>query len=122
MFVQALAEYADTYLAEQLNDEAWEEKRVPYLIAVDHSGTFLNAVPNNVSAVHGKKTVSIPALLSVPRSPVPRVAGLHPLLAADDIKYVLGVGPWTAKGQETNNEVRHAAFAELIHKAASETN
>ena len=26
MLVQALAEHADTYLAEQLSDEAWEKK------------------------------------------------------------------------------------------------
>ena len=122
MLVQALAEYADTFLAEQLSDEAWEEKPVPYFIALDRAGTFLNAVLNNVSAVRGKKTVSVPALLSVPRSPVPRNAGLYPLLAADDIKYVLGVGPWTGKDQEKNNQERHISFAALIRKAALETN
>jgi CRISPR-associated protein Csd1 len=122
MFVQALADYADTYLSEQLKYEAWEDKPVPYLIAVDETGTFLNCVPNHVAAVRGKKTVSVPALLEVPRSPVPRNAGLYPLLGADDIKYVLGAGPWTPKGQEVNNQERHEAFVSLIRKAASDTN
>jgi CRISPR-associated protein Csd1 len=121
MFVQALAEYADTYLTDQLSDEAWEEKPVPYFIAIDGSGTFLNMIPNQVQAVRGKKTVSIPGQLSVPRSPVPRNAGLYPLLTADDIKYVLGVGPWTTKEQEQNSQERHRAFADLIRQAASET-
>ncbi len=121
MLVQALAEYADTYLQDELSDEAWEEKPVPYFIAFDNTGTFLNIVPNNVAAVRGKKTVSVPASLCVPRSPVPRTAGLYPLLAADDIKYVLGVGPWTAKNQEENNRERHEAFVALIRKAAAET-
>ena len=121
MLAQALAQYADTYLSEQLSDEAWEEKPVPYYIAIDASGTFLNVIPHNKSTVRGKKTVSIPAPLLVPRSPVPRNAGLYPLLAADDIKYVLGVGPWTPTGQEENNQERHNAFAVLIESAAKAT-
>ena len=121
MLVQALAAYADTYLADQLNDEAWEEKPVPYMLAIDGTGTFLNLIPHNVEAVRGKKTVSIAAPLSIPRSPVPRNAGLYPLLAADDIKYVLGAGPWTAKGQEQNNQERFVAFADLIRFSAHQT-
>lgn len=121
MFVQALADYADTYLGDQLEDQAWEQKPVPFFIAIDATGTFLSAVPHNVQAVRGKKAVSIPAVLPVPRSPVPRVAGLHPLLAADDIRYVLGAGPWTLKDQEQNNRERNEAFAALLKSAASET-
>lgn len=118
MFVQALAEYADTYLSEQLSDEAFEEKAVPYLLELDASGTFLNVTHNNVPVVRGKKTVSVPSSLVVPKSPVPRNAGLNPLLAADDVKYVLGPGPWTARGQETNNQERHEAFIALTREAA----
>ncbi len=121
MFVQALAEYADTYLADQLSDEAWEEKPVPYFIALDNAGTFLNLISHHVQATRGKKTVSVPALLAVPRSPVPRNAGLYPLLAADDIKYVLGVGAWTGNKDEQNHRERGQAFVELITKAAPET-
>jgi len=121
VFVQALAEYADTYLSEQLSDEAWEQKPVPFFVAFDEAGTFLSVIPNLVQAVRGKKTVSVPASLSVPRSPVPRNAGLYPLLAADDIKYVLGVGPWTGKDQEQNSQERHEAFADLIRTAAADT-
>jgi CRISPR-associated protein Csd1 len=121
MLVQALAEYADRMLVEELADEAWEEKPVPYLIEIGDSGAFLNIIPRLMPAVRGKTTVSVPAPLLVPRSPVPRNAGLYPLLAADDIKYVLGAGPWTTKGQEENNRERHQAFANLIRTAASST-
>jgi CRISPR-associated protein Csd1 len=122
MLVQALAEYADTYLADQLSDEAWEQKPVPLFVAIDQSGSFLSVIPHHLQAARGKKTVSVPAPLPVPRSPVPRNAGLYPLLAADDIKYVLGAGPWTLKNQEQNSQERHVAFTDLIRRSAAETN
>ena len=118
MFVQALAEYADTYLSDELSNEAWEEKPVPFFVTFDAAGTFLSIVPHNEQAVRGKKTVSIPAPLPVPRSPVLRNAGLHPRLAVDDIRYVLGAGPWTLKDQEQNNRERNEAFIGLLNKAA----
>src|SRR5579884_2058454 len=46
VFVQALAEYADTYLAGQLSEEAFEEKPVQYFIELDETGTFLNRTEN----------------------------------------------------------------------------
>src|SRR5882724_7888806 len=121
MLVQALAAFADRFLAAELGDEAWEEKPVPDLIEIDDAGRFLTITPRLVQVVRGKKTSSIPSPLAIPRSPVPRNAGLYPLLAADDIKYVLGPGAWTTKGQEENNRERHEAFAELIRAAASST-
>lgn len=121
MLVQALAQFTDTYLKEQLQDEAWENKPVPYFVAVDRSGSFLSVVAHNQAAIRGKKTVSVPASLRVPRSPVPRNAGLYPLLAADDIRYVLGCGAWTADSQRQNHQERHDAFVSLIRKAAGET-
>jgi CRISPR-associated protein Csd1 len=121
MLVQALADYADTRLPYQLTDEAFEEKPVPYFIELDRQGAFLNITSNTVSAVRGKKTVSVSAPLVVARSPVPRNAGLYPLLAADDIKYVMGLGSWTAAGQEDNNRERHEAFVVLIGQAARDT-
>lgn len=121
MFVQALAQYADRCLTGQLEDESWESKPVPYFLEIDGSGKFLGKVHRMISVASGKKTVSIAEQETIPRSPVPRVAGLHPLLAADDVKYVLGPGAWTAKGQEENNQERHDAFVALIKRAAAET-
>jgi CRISPR-associated protein Csd1 len=122
VLVQALAEYADTYLSGQLSDQAWEEKPVPWFVAIDEAGRFLNVIAHNVAVTRGKKLVSVSAPLAVPRSPVSRNAGLYPLLAADDIKYVLGAGPWTPRNQERNNRERHEAFVELIGQTAAETN
>jgi CRISPR-associated protein Csd1 len=121
MLVQALANYADAHLSDQLEDEAWEQKPVPYLIALDANGTFLEVVSNYETTGQRNKTASMPARLAIPRSPVPRVAGLHPLLAADDVKYVLGVGPWTPRGQEQNHRERHQTFAALLREAAAVT-
>jgi CRISPR-associated protein Csd1 len=123
MFVQALAAFTDNTpeLRQQLEDESWEEKPVPYLIEVDHQGRFLAAIPRLVTVVRGKKSFEVGAPLPVPRSPVNRNSGLHPLLTADDIKYVLGPGGWTGPDQVQNSQERHRAFIELICKAASAT-
>ncbi len=122
MLVQALIEYADRTLSDVLNDESWEEKPVPYLIELDGEGRFLNVTHRFHAVPVGKKSKDVPDLYVVPRSPVARNAGLYPLLAADDIKYVLGAGPWTKAAQKKNHEERHAAFVELIRSSAKETN
>jgi CRISPR-associated protein Csd1 len=123
MLVQALAEYADHYLADELNDAAWEMKPVPWLLEISKQGTFLNAIPRMTTKTLGKKQVQVPISMSVPRSPVARVSGEHPLLGTDDIAYVLGVGPWTPDkiADKKKAERHHEAFISLIGKAAAET-
>jgi CRISPR-associated protein Csd1 len=123
MLVQALAEYADNYLAEELKDAAWEMKPVPWLLQISRQGTFLNATPRMTTETRCKKQVQVPMQMSVPRSPVARVSGHHPLLGTDFIAYVLGVGPWTLdKTTEREKENKHhEAFVSLIGKAAAET-
>ena len=123
MLVQALAEYADQFLSAQLNDAAWEEKPVPWSLDISQQGAFLKAVPRMTSVMRGKKEVPVAMRMSVPRSPVNRNSGEHPLLATDDIAYVLGVGPWTpdkASDQE-KAEKHHQAFVELVRSAATKT-
>jgi len=123
MLVQALAEYADHYLSAQLNDAAWEEKPVPWALEISRHGSFLTAVPRMTSVARGKKQVEVPMPMSVPRSPVNRNSGEHPLLGADDIAYVLGPGPWTPdKTADTEKaEKHHQAFVALLRHAAAVT-
>lgn len=127
MFVQALASYADAHLQKELNDVAFEERPVPYFIEIAGDGRFLAAVPRFTSETllakkGGKeKVIRRPMTCRVPRSPVNRNSGLYPLLAADDIKYVLGVGPWTKPGEQLNHAERHEAFVALIGQVARET-
>jgi CRISPR-associated protein Csd1 len=123
MLVQALAEYADHYLADELKDAAWEMKPVPWLLEISRQGTFLNATPRTRTETHGKKQVQVPVQMSVPRSPLNRNSGEHPLLGTDDIAYVLGVGPWTPdkKADKEKAEKHHEAFVSLIGKAAADT-
>ena len=123
MLVQALAEYADHYLSEELNDAAWEMKPVPWLLEISKQGTFLNATPRMKTETRGKKQVQVPVQMSVPRSPVNRNSGEHPLLGTDDIAYVLGVGPWMPDKNSAREkaEKHHQAFVALIGKAAADT-
>jgi CRISPR-associated protein Csd1 len=99
MLVQALAEYADSRLSEQLGDPSFEEKPVQYLVEISASGSFLGIVERVQQVQRGKKTFAQPLALTIPKSPVNRNTGLHPLLACDDIKYVLGCGAWTEDKQ-----------------------
>ncbi len=123
MLVQALAEYADHYLSEELSDAAWEMKPVPWRLNISRQGRFLNVMPRMKSETRGKKEVQVPMPMSVPRSPVNRNSGEHPLLGTDDIAYVLGVGTWTPdKPADKEKAVRHfEAFVALINMAATET-
>lgn len=123
MLIQALAEYADHHLADELNDAAWEMKPVPWLIEISRQGTFLNTTPRTTSETRGEKQVQVPMQMSVPRSPVNRNSGEHPLLGTDDIAYVLGIGSWTPDrpADKEKAEKHHEAFVALIGKAAAET-
>ena len=123
MFVQALAQFADTNedVRESLQDEAWEERPVPYLIELAKDGTFLNITSRMKEVPRGKKMASVPQALSIPRSPVNRNSGHHPLLGADDISYVLGVGAWTKAKDKEKQSGHHEAFVEFITKAAEAT-
>jgi CRISPR-associated protein Csd1 len=124
MLIQVLAEYADHYLADQLEDAAWESKPVPWLLEISSEGRFLGPVERTYQDARGKKVVTVIKQLSVPRSPVNRNSGEHPLLAADDIAYVLGAGNWSGSKQTDRDkaDAHHAAFLALLQKAAVFTN
>jgi CRISPR-associated protein Csd1 len=124
MFVQALASYADNNLKDELNDVAFEERSVPYFLSLAADGRFLGVISRfeSVAPANGKgKPRQRSQTYRVPRSPVNRNAGQHPMLAADEIGYVLGPGPWTKPADTDKVTKLHAAFVALIHGVASET-
>ena len=121
MLVQALAEYADHYLADELNDAAWEMKPVPWLLEISRQGTFLSVTPRMTTKTLGMRTVQVEMEMRMPHSPVNRNNGDHPLLAADGIAYVLGAGPWTSEKDRKTTEEHHVAFIDLLRRAAEET-
>jgi CRISPR-associated protein Csd1 len=121
MLVQALARYADTRLADQLDDPAFESKPVRFFLEVAEDGRFLGFIERTESVARGKKTLAVAQQLNIPKSPVSRNSGLHPLLACDDMKYVLGPGEWTKPAEVENQQGRHDAFIALITIAANET-
>jgi CRISPR-associated protein Csd1 len=61
--------------------------------------------------------------MSVPRSPVNRNSGEHPLLATDDIAYVLGPGAWTPdKAADKEKAAKHhESFVALLRLAAEQS-
>lgn len=121
MLIQALADFADNHLSDQMEDPAFETKPVPVELTISEEGRFLEWVPREESFTQGKKTFTRARACSVPRSPVNRNSGAHPLLAFDDAKYVLGPGVWTKENQAQDHEAKHAAFVHLIERAAKET-
>src|SRR3978361_202673 len=90
MLIQRLAKYVGTRLQGQLNDLAFETKPVPYLLEIAPDGRFLGLVERTEEIQRGKKTTKQVQTLLVPKSPVNRNSGEHPLLACDEAKYVLG--------------------------------
>jgi CRISPR-associated protein Csd1 len=123
MFVQALAAYADKNLKDQLNDVAFEERAVPYYLQIGADGSFLGVTPRFESVVpaNGKgKPRQRQLTHRVPRSPVNRNSGQHPMLAADEIGYVLGTGPWTKPDDVDKVTKLHGAFVALVHRVAAE--
>jgi CRISPR-associated protein Csd1 len=124
MFVQALAAYADEKLKDELNDVAFEERAVPYYLSLAADGRFLAVIPRfgSVPPANGKgKPKQRSQTHRVPRSPVNRNAGQHPMLAADEIGYVLGPGPWTKPSDIEKVTRQHEAFVSLIQRVAAGT-
>lgn len=127
MLVQALAEYAHTYLRDQLADPAFEEKPVPYAIEIDEAGRFLGIRERvrEVTRGEGKKAKTFKQAepLLVPKSPVNRNTGVHPLLACDALDYVLGpyLEVWTEAKDEPKHLAHHESFVDLIRAAADQT-
>ena len=123
MLVQALAAYADQYLAAELKEASWEVRHVHWMIEISGDGAFLGVVPRMTTVKRGKKQVPMPQPLDVPRSPVARNSGHYPLLGVDDIAYVLGVGSWTGDkaADRAKTEKHHEAFIALIARAAAAT-
>jgi CRISPR-associated protein Csd1 len=121
MLIQALAAYADSRLKDQMADPAFETKPVPVALEITESGEFVGFVSLQQTVVKGKKTVTQNREREVPKSPVNRNSGTHPLLAFDDAKYVFGPGPWTKANQEKDHQDKHRAFIDLIRTAAEAT-
>lgn len=120
MLVQALAEYYDTRL--RGGDPAFEQKPVPWFLELGPDGRFLGLVPRTTEIQRGKQKVKRVQLLLVPKSPVTRVTGEHPLIAFDDGKYIFGkVADGSTAVTKENVEKKHAAFVALLEAAAQET-
>ena len=121
MLLQALVAYAQSELSEDLEEGAFEKKPVRFVLALNGDGKLLALEEPTDPIQRGKKNVEVPRQMTIPKSPVNRNSGSHPLLAVDDIQYVLGVGEWTEQPQKEKSERHHAAFQELLRKAAGET-
>lgn len=122
MLVQALTTYAETYLQDQMQDKAFEEKPVAYALYIDQNGSFLEIRELTREKVEGEKGKPRPLVFSIPKSPVPRNAGFYPLLACDAVPYILGPfpGKWTKDDEQAKHEGQHSSFVLLINRVAEE--
>ncbi|MEE8583326.1 MAG: type I-C CRISPR-associated protein Cas8c/Csd1 [Acidobacteriota bacterium] len=127
MLVQALAGYADHYLKEQLDDLAFEEKPLRYWVEIGDGGRYLGLSERTSQIEVGrpgkKKAATQVESFLVPKSPVNRNSGIHPLLGCDALQYVLGpeAGAWTQPKDIGKHRGHHTRFVELIRQAAQET-
>jgi CRISPR-associated protein Csd1 len=132
MLVQALAQYADTYLPDQLEDPAFESKPVPLMLEISPKGRFLGWIDREETITRGKKIVRQIPSHEVPRSPVNRNTGIHPLLAFDDAKYVFGPAEASIKDEDAatlaklkkkyeHEKLKHEAFVKFLQEAVVAT-
>jgi CRISPR-associated protein Csd1 len=127
MLLQALVHYADTDLASQLADQAFEFKPVPYAMEIDQNGKFLGIRQRMREVIRGtgkkQKAIQEPEKLLVPKSPENRNSGIKPLLGCDAIQYVSGPmpGAWTTAKDISKHRDQHNGFVQFITKAALET-
>lgn len=120
MLVQELVNFTHTYIPGQLATMHMEEKRIEFIITIAEDGSTVS-VDENLDTSETKRKVYLTAL--VPRSPVPRNSGIHPMLAYDGLHYVAGpdTGNWTDQSAFDKEEGHFQGFKELISKAAGET-
>jgi CRISPR-associated protein Csd1 len=119
MLVQSLVTYAKTYLQEQLDEIAFERKPVHFEIVISPNGELVNEIKRVEEG--GKKKGFMPML--IPRSPVNRNAGVHPMLACDAIQYVLGpvAGLWSKESQIERHQAYFEGFVQLLREAYAAT-
>lgn len=128
MLIQSLSEYTDTYLQDQLQDPAFEEKPVPFLLSIGENGQFNGIITREEEVViqKGKKTKTYMKVLPllVPKSPVSRAAGIYPLLAYDAVHYLLGFCSeiWSNPDEIEKHTDQHNEFIKLINHAYQQTN
>ncbi len=128
MLVQALAAYADTYLADRLADPAFEEKPVGWVIGIYSDGTFAQLIRRAREVARGKKTYLEDLPLIVPKSPVNRNSSIYALPGCDAVAYLVGPGEaWSKerdlvkKEQETAKQAaQHADFVSKVTAIASD--
>jgi CRISPR-associated protein Csd1 len=122
MLIQALANYADTYLADALEDPAFEEKPVGWVIAIHPDGTFAQLLPRVREVSVGKKVRSEPLPLPVPKSPVSRNSGVYALPGCDAVSYVVGPADGWLKEKdpdkrELERQKQQRQHADFVRKA-----
>jgi len=128
MLVQALAAYADTYLADRLADPAFEEKPVGWVIGIYSDGTFAQLIRRARWVARGNKTYSEDLPLIVPKSPVNRNSGTYALPGCDAVAYLVGPGEaWSKEKDPVRREreiarqvAQHADFVFKVTAIASD--
>lgn len=133
MILQALKEYYDRLSNDpdsSIPPLGWEKKEIPFLIAIDTEGNFINL--EDTREQQGKKLIAKSYL--VPQS-VKRTSGIAPNLLWDNVEYVTGIVCDKEEGKGSNQETdtqksekrkgrveaQHQQFVERIETELSDT-
>ena len=127
MLVHALAEYAQTYLTENMEHPQFEEKPIRFWVEIRDDGSFLTVSEHTHGRLAGKnkdgtdKYIQVPDTLLVPKSPINRNNEIFPLIGCDAADYVLPARLLSDKKVKERDEQKNEDFVALIHTAAQAT-
>lgn len=124
MILQALTEYYDVLRKEKkVPERGFSSAKVSYAIDLRPSGEVKGILTLLLEQKRGKKTVSVPQNLTVPRQ-VKRTSGISPNFMCDNSKYILGIAE---EGKEEEaikcfeaSREKHCEILADCHDTASE--
>ena len=91
MILQALTAYYEALVRlGKLDRPGWNKAKVSYALELDTDGNLLRIHSLREDRVQGKKTVSVPAEMTVP-APVKRSSGIRANFLCDNASYLLGI-------------------------------
>jgi len=116
--IKELYEYATTNLKDEIEDNAFEEKPVRFVVVVNSKGKFVRAIERITQTEDDKKPQV--ERLRCPKCPVSRTGQVSqksaaPILACDAIQYLVGPSElWTSEENNENHVIHHNVFKEQI--------
>lgn len=105
MIIQSLVELYNT-LADrgEILKYGWNPAQISYVLCIDHSGHFIQIIPQLTEVQRRKKTVLIPKSFDLPAAVV-RTSGQTPNFLWDKSDYILGIRKYDEKKDSKKTDV-----------------